>query len=316
MEKQKKIYLILLLISASLCVADIVLFVVNIFKLWLFLTLLGIFILSVIVFVILLIKNAKRKKVVVEEEKVQSVGDYNIDLYRVLGIPLKYNEDGTVKNIYELLGIEPVYDEKGNRVETVYELLKMMPKFNSEGQEIPLVFSIKNRVGKIAKVDVSSRVLTRKLTEEEKEALVIKEALKQKLKEAEEKGDTKLQQAIKKVVDKTVKKPQSNESGEDKPKYKIKGGGKAVERVSLNYKAVKINSTNVLESLFDVIKASRSLNNKVEEKKKEPPKKVEEKKTEEPKKQPEKPTKDNGPLVSFKVKLSEDEADDKLQPEA
>lgn len=321
MDKQKMMYWISLVVSVLAGVANIVLFATKIFPLWLFLTLTIIFVVAII-FVVLLLKKTKKVNEDVKEEPERSAGDYNVDLYKALGIPLQYNKDGSVKTIYELLGLEPIYDDKGNRVETVYELLKLMPKFKYDDsddengcKEIPLVFAVKNRVGKIAKVDVSSRVLTRKLTEEEKEAIKIKEALTQKLKEAEQNGNKQMQEAIKKVIDKT-KKPQKKESGEVSPKYKIaKSKVKAVKSPEVKYKAVQNNSVGFIEAIFSLVTSGKSKQEKPKENKPGPEKKPQEPKQPKPNK-PEKPKEEKPKNVtfSFKVKLNKEEADE-IQPE-
>lgn len=83
-------------------------------------------------------------------------------LYDVLGIDVQYNSDGTIKDLFQLLGIEPVFDENGKRILTPYELLKMNPIFDENGKERPLVFIIKNRVVKLAKGIVEAPILTYK----------------------------------------------------------------------------------------------------------------------------------------------------------
>lgn len=236
MENQKKIYFLSILFSLLVFVVNIVLFLTKISRLWIFILLLTLSIFSISIFVYLFIMVSKKiKRIKIENKSMRAVGDYNIDLYEILGIPIQYNEDGSVKNIYELLDLEPVYDDNGNRILTVYELLKIMPKFDDSGKEIPSVFVIKNKVKRPAKVDLSSRVLTRKLSEEEKEQLAIKEALMKKLKEAEEQGDKKSQEAIKKIVNNN-KKEQSKDKGKSKSKSKelTFSLGKAASGVGFN----------------------------------------------------------------------------------
>ena len=183
MEKQKRVYLTLLLCLGLLFITNLILHILNVYKWWIFGILfctLGVLIFFSVYKLLKIIKLIKEKKE--EQTKVKPTGNYNVDLYTVLGIPVQYNKDGSVKDIYELLGVDPIFDENGNRILTIYELLKIMPRFDNNGKEIPTVTVIKNRVGRIAKVDVSDRVLTRKLTDEEKEALAIREMLKEKLK--------------------------------------------------------------------------------------------------------------------------------------
>lgn len=214
MEKQKRIYLALLICSSLLFITNLILHLVNAYDWWVFGILfisLGLLVCFSVLKLIKVSKLIKQRKQ--DQTKVKPTGNYNVDLYAVLGIPVQYNKDGSVKDIYELLGIEPIFDENGNRILTIYELLGVMPKFDSNGKEIPMVTVIKNRVGRIARVDVSDRVLTRKLTDEEKEALAIREMLTQKLKEAEEQGDVQKQKAIKSVI-------KSNKKNEAAPEVK------------------------------------------------------------------------------------------------
>ena len=201
MEKQKKIYLALTISFGLLFTANLILHLVKVYAWWLFGLLFIAFSILLCLCCFLLVKTHKKlKQKNKEQENVQSTGNYIEDLYTVLGIPVQYNKDGSIKDLYDLLGIEPVYDEKGNRVLTIYELLGLMPKFNDKGEELPTVSVIKNRVGRVAKVDLSNRVLTRKLTDEEKEMIAMRELLTQKLKEAEKQGDAQKINAIKKVI--------------------------------------------------------------------------------------------------------------------
>ncbi|MBQ7466995.1 MAG: hypothetical protein IJS74_02855 [Clostridia bacterium] len=145
---------------------------------------------------VMLIKSMKKPKYQLQSKTVQLTGDLNVDIYTILGIPIQYNPDGSIKSIYELLRIHPIYDETGTRLLTPYELLGMMPRFDQNGNEVPTVFVIKNRVGKIAKVDLNKRVLTRKLTDEELEQRMIEQALKKRLEEALKENDNKTAEVI------------------------------------------------------------------------------------------------------------------------
>jgi len=233
MEKQRNKFLISIILLSTLFVTNIVLFAMSVFKWWLFV--IFFVILSVLIGIcsfmfVKISKKIKKTKTTIKE--TESTGNYKTDLYTLLGIPVQYNKDGTIKDIYDLLGIEPVYDDKGNRVLTVYELLEIMPKFNNKGEEIPTVIAIKNRVGGIAKVDVSSRVLTRKLSDEEKEQIAIMEVLKQKLKEAEAQGDASKQAAINNIIKAKSNEKKGSSSKQEvstpKPQYVMGKGGKAV----------------------------------------------------------------------------------------
>ena len=243
MEKQKKSYVFGFIALILMLIVNIVLFATNVFKFWLFLVIVAIILAVGIFLVFKFIKLQKMIKLAELKKNAESSGDYNVDLYTILGIPFQYNDDGTVKNIYELLGLEPMYDEKGNRIMTVYEQLGVMPKFDSEGNEIPLVFSIKNRVGRIARVDLNSRVLTRKLSEEEKEYLAIKEALQQKMQEAEQNGNKPMQEAIKKIIEKTeTKKKKEEDKGSSPPKYKFGKSSGAVKSDTPKEHKVKVET--------------------------------------------------------------------------
>ncbi len=147
-----------------------------------------------------LVKKIKKQSVKMESKAIVSSGDFMTDIYAILGIPKQYNPDGSLMSIYELLKIHPIYDETGTRMLTPYELLGILPKFDKNINEIPYVFVIKNRIGKIAKVDLTQRVLTRKLTEEEQEQRIIQRTLKEKLAEAEKMGDSQKAAAIKTVI--------------------------------------------------------------------------------------------------------------------
>ena len=66
--------------------------------------------------------------------------------------------DGTVYELYLLLGIEPKYDKSGNRIKTINELLGVKPLFTMEGYEVPRVLVVKNRIKK-ARILHSNRLV-------------------------------------------------------------------------------------------------------------------------------------------------------------
>ena len=221
MEKQKKFYIVSIILLSAMFLVNIALFLTKIFKLPLFIGLaVGFCLLIVLCSLFLRRLVLKLRKIKKDQRKHQSTGDYQVDLYGILGIPIQYNKDGSIKSIYDLIGIVPIYDESGNRVLTVYELLGIMPKFDQNGVEIPSVVSIKNRVNRIARVDLTSRILTRKLTETEKELLAMKKAAEQKLKEKEV-VDNERQQAIKKAFGNTKKNDKGKSQGGSSKSEKI-----------------------------------------------------------------------------------------------
>ncbi|MEG1582128.1 MAG: hypothetical protein RR334_03135 [Clostridia bacterium] len=105
--------------------------------------------------------------------------------YGALGIPPQYDKNGRLIDIYELLGFLPEFDEDGNRISTIYELLGFNPKFNKNIKEIPNVFAIKHYASKIAKLKNPEivKLLTRKMTPQEKEYYENERLLKQAYKE-------------------------------------------------------------------------------------------------------------------------------------
>lgn len=255
MKKHNKI-LVLCLPSIGVGIITItLLFVLNVISILAFLLVL--FPLIALASFVIYYVNKKRKSLEKKEEKkFEPTGDYKTDLYGAIGIPVQYNEDGSVKDIYELLGLVPIFNDKGERVLTIYELLEIMPKFTNDGKEIPVVVSIKNRVGGIAKVDLTQRVLIRKLTEKEQEELLIKQTLKQKLKEAEAKEDKAKQKLITDALNKIAKSDKKKEEkSSSKPlKYKSGKSGKAVATIfKLGYKQVADR-----ETLGEILKKSDS----------------------------------------------------------
>lgn len=191
-----------------------------------------------------------------------------IDFYGRLGIPVQYNKDGSIQNPYTLLGLEPEFDENGNLLPTIYEKIGMMPRFTKDGKEIPTVFAIKNRAKRIAKVDLNNRVLTRKLTDKEKEDLLIKDLLKKKLEEAEKNGDVDKQDAIKKIVaSKQVKR--EPEISVKPVKYGRPAAGKAVGQGKIS---VSSQTSDAIKAFTDLLKLSAA--QKAEKPKPEPPKTI------------------------------------------
>lgn len=205
---KKKSFLILSFVFEGLVFITFVLlaFLVNL-PIWLSLMVIMADLLLVALSVMLLVKIIKKqKKLSLQSKSVKLTGDLNFDIYAILGIPIQYNPDGSIKSIFELLKLNPIYDETGERILTPYELLGMLPKFDKNGNEIPLVFVIKNRVGKVAKVDLNKRVLTRKLSEQEQEERLIEEMLRRKLEEAQQSGNKVAAAKIAKVIQQENKK--------------------------------------------------------------------------------------------------------------
>ena len=147
------------------------------------------------------VKSSETSKVALSDEDL-------IKLYNLAGIPVLRDSKGKIKNIFELLGIEALYDENGNRIATIYEKLGIVPRFSKDGKELPTILAIKNRIRGLVKPGKAGS-LTRVLTEKEKEELMLKEMLEQKLKEAIESGDKDKIKAIKKVVSSKKKEESS-----------------------------------------------------------------------------------------------------------
>lgn len=224
MKKKKNIFTILISCLSALLAVLIVLVVFDVLKLWIFLTCFSALLVVDVVLVVFLFRLTKKMKLAKINAKtdVKSTGNYMLDIYGILGIEPQYDKDGNLINIYDLLHIKPIYDDNGERVLTVYELLGIVPQINKEGKEIPAYFMIKNRIGSIAKVSLSTAFLTRKLTPEEEEQKLIRETLKQKLDEAQKTGDKSKEKAIKKAI-KEKSKPKSKPKASTAPTYKPAG---------------------------------------------------------------------------------------------
>lgn len=221
MKKKKNIFTILISCLSALLATLIVLVALDVLKLWIFLTCFSVLLAVDVVLIVFLCRLAKKMKLAKINAKtdIESTGNYMLDIYGILGIEPQYDKDGNLINIYDLLHIKPIYDDNGERVLTVYEILGISPIITKEGKEIPAYYVIKNRVGSIAKVSLSTAFLTRKLTPEEEEQKLIRETLKQKLDEAQKTGDKAKEKAIQKAI-KAKEKPKSKEKSEKAPTYK------------------------------------------------------------------------------------------------
>ncbi len=75
------------------------------------------------------------------------------ELYRFMGLDdPKFFDDANVVNLFRILNIEPKFNEDGSLKKTPYELLGVLPIFE-DNQEKPIVFAIKNRTEKIGKYE-------------------------------------------------------------------------------------------------------------------------------------------------------------------
>ena len=207
-----------------------------------------------ILFIILYVKYRKRrieKLRKIEAIKIVSTEDDIIRLYNLAGIPILRDENGKIKNIYELLKLEAQYDPNGKRIRTIYEMLGIVPRFDKNGNEIPTIMSIKNRVNGFIKPTKKS-TLTRVLTDKEKEDLLLKQMLQEKLKQAKEQGDEKKAKTIKKVINDKKKEAPKKSS---KPSKIIMATGKSIGATKI--KAIKPqDNKNLISDIMSLFSGS------------------------------------------------------------
>lgn len=249
-----KKYNLFLAIDIVLIVLDVLLFSFSVISLFVFLLSLIFTLLFFIIFVVLSIKSKKKKvqKVNPKLAKIIITDQDVIDLYNKAGIPIIYDEEGKIKDIFELLGLKVEYDENGNRITTIYERLKIVPRFDKSGKEIPTFLSIKNRVRGFIKPEKETGVLTRILSDEEKEELLLRQMLEQKLQESEAKGDTKKAKVIKKVIE---QKKKEKEEAPKKEGYVKMSKAKPVsmqKTKAVKAKAYGFNPIQDISNLFSI----------------------------------------------------------------
>lgn len=165
-NKTSKWQLIICCLVAAIFIATIfVLFCVKILPLVAFLVLLLVILLLLSGYIVG-VKIAQVRAMKIAAKKEQDLKDYREkkmkELYELLGVELVYNEDGTIKDIFELIGIPKRFDKDGKRIKTIYEELKINPRITPDGVELPNVFIIKNRVKKVARGIAEPLVLTAK----------------------------------------------------------------------------------------------------------------------------------------------------------
>ena len=239
----------LIAVEILLLLVNILLFAFSVFSIVVFVILLSIIIIS-LALTIWKIVNDKRKqkqKAKVEPVSTKLTDQDLIDLYNRAGIPVLYDENGKIKNIFELLKIEAQYDKTGKRILTIYELLGIVPRFDKDGNEVPTFLSIKNRVKGFVKPNQKTGNLTRVLTEQEKEDLLLKQMLKEKLQESINTGDEKKTKAIKKVIDN--QKKQKEEAPRTPDRIKL-ASGKAVGIPKANVSKIKIGGRNIIDDVM------------------------------------------------------------------
>jgi len=205
-------YYVLMFILGFSIIGEIILFSTKTISLIAFLISLAI---SAIMFTVTIISFIVNKKKIIL--KVNLLGEIIIitdrdiiDLYNRAGIPVIYDEEGKIKNIFELLGLKVLYDENGNRIATIYEQLGIVPRFKKDGKEVPTFLVIKNRVNGLIKPAKGTGSLKRLLTDAQKEELLLRKMLEQKLEESEKNGDVKKAKVIKKVIQQKKKESESS----------------------------------------------------------------------------------------------------------
>ena len=152
-------------VSALFLLSDLVLGIIGIIPLVPFvISLAFLVIISATAIIYLIVKRKKELKaqMLAKKQKEEQRIALLKQLYELIGIEIQYNEDGSIKDIFQLLNLQPIYDENGKRILTIYELLNILPNFDRNGVEKPNVFVIKNRVLKFAKGISEPLVLTYK----------------------------------------------------------------------------------------------------------------------------------------------------------
>lgn len=259
MNKQRKIWGIILGVLAGMTLVNVILFVCSVFSPVVFGIILAVQVVSIalIIWRLVVLTQKLRKKLI--EKAIQDAQPKKkevdpTEIYKILGIPVQYDDTGRVLTIYELLGLVPVYDENGNRIKTIYEELNINPKFTKDGQELPTIVILKNYASKIAKVKSANKtVFKRKLTPEQKDQLIILKKLREKKEELEKKGDVAQVAKINAVIKENKQKKEKITPA--KPKETKAASGKAVGKAKV--KATKYtpgNYSGLMKDLFDVVK--------------------------------------------------------------
>lgn len=253
MNKRKKLLISVLFSIIALAIFVSVLFIVKAISLLPFILLIVAAVIAIGVvsfFIAKLKRDLKRKQLekLAADIAPKKDNDDPTAIYKILGIPVRYDKNGRILTLYELLGLVPVYDENGNRVKTIYEELNINPKFDKNGKEIPAIAIIKNRVRKFAKVkDATSLMFTKKLTPEEKELLELRRLLRQKQEQAQQSGDTKKAEAASKAI-KNLAKPKAAPKDNFKP---IVIGGASAKPIKVDFSESKAAPTVQKFSGFD-----------------------------------------------------------------
>ncbi len=68
--------------------------------------------------------------------------------YKSRGLEPMYNEDGTVMDPDTFIGILTKLDENGNLVKSIYEILGIEPVFDKDGNEVPVIVVLKHLMKK------------------------------------------------------------------------------------------------------------------------------------------------------------------------
>lgn len=158
--------LIITCLTAGVFIAGIFsLFIAGVINVWASLIALSgsVVVFGAAIWFIVHLHKKKLKQLALQKKKEQDEINFKLlRFYEALGIEVQYNSDGSIKDLFQLLKINKVYDENGKRIMTPYELLKMNPVFDKNGNEKPLVFTIKNRVVKVAKSVIDAPKFTYK----------------------------------------------------------------------------------------------------------------------------------------------------------
>lgn len=121
-----------------------------------------------------------------------------LNFYKMHGIAPKYNEDGTIMDPDTFIGILTKLDEHGMLEKSMYEILGIEPVFDKDGNEIPVIVVLKHlmkkpRIKDFDKIKGLSKTMKAKGTgkvkekDTEKKKEKVKESVKQQSKAKKDK---------------------------------------------------------------------------------------------------------------------------------
>lgn len=110
---------------------------------------------------IIIAKDSKIERLYLKQVKAAKAlmdrrNDILMGFYKRYNIPPQYDKNGNLRDLDSLLGLVQEYDQNGKLLPTIYDILGIQPIFDKSGKEVPIVLVIKHVIDKFRSKDLDN----------------------------------------------------------------------------------------------------------------------------------------------------------------